>query len=680
MATGDLPKSVGTIESDPVRGTADPHSVAQPGDVTAAGFNDAFDLMKSVSGGIAAESLDAKNRASTAAASGSDGAVEVQQIRVADTGDPVADDALNTIWALEDGVQQNTGSHRAALNLELAQNLEQTTNNFPWLKPRLTQQLSRFKQNDPDIMLLDMFEKDQAQANKMNIDEIDRIKDYAENKLGMSPLGFGTSKWGREFSRRNTDVQLKVTNDQILAAQESNQDLDISSYLSTYKDSQTGRASSTTATFNQYREGLATFHLAMQDVTVPGAKETVSLWNNGKKQLLANEVRQNIFDDQTAFLNIPSRFWDQDKYIKAKAAHETHVGMLQDLITGIETDTPSLTQGYELYATAQAIGFEQENREVVEMARNAKAYVSMIEFGLQTFDGRGRETQHGLGVIANRLVTAMLGEDIAMSSGIPKTARDPVALRAEYSSMIQGTTDILGRGATSREERQKAYIEDVIQKNTSEYLALAGDDELSPERADIQITARGMEVVAINQSGPLDVSGQQILLESFANPNILKMTSLIDERNPAATQVLADDLMIIQENYEVDRVNRYIDNLNSTPMNFGPFAVLQNKFLTANFSDIENGNVSFTVDEKAAWQHVRETEPSIGWTDIKVMNERMVINARDLGLKVSKDLKWLAHVEAMHNGTNVADYERQYDLSFGQMRMPREEDGQNSGT
>lgn len=674
MANQGLPGNIGTIQSDETKGSIDPHSVAQPGDRVMAAAQDTLDIMTSVMPGIAAGGLERANNLTTT----DNGAVEVQQIRVANTGDPVADDALNTIWALEDGIDQNVGSKRQAMELELARNLERAQGAFPWLKPQLAQQQARFKQSSPDLMMLDMFEKQAVAQNKANAKDIDRIKDYAENSLGMSPVGFGTSSWGREFARRDHDVQLRTTNEQILAAQESNQDLEITSVLRSYKDKQDGRASSTTATFNKYREGLATYHLAIQDVTQPRAKEVVNAWNNGGKQALANAVRADIYADQQAFGDIDSRFWDQTKYQDARSAHETHIGMLEDLITGIEQDNPTLTQGYELYATAQSIGFEQENRDVVAMARQAKVWAPVMELGMNTFDGRGQLTAHTYGVIANDLIMALAGEDIALSTGIPDTARDAATLREEYSSEVAGVADILGNGASSREERQTDYIENIVQKNTSAYLALAGDDELAPHRAKDMIRARGVLMVGVNQSGPLDQTGQQVLLESFANPDILKVAELGKELDPNAAGVLASDLLRVQHNYDVARVNNYIDNLNQTPMKFGSFAVHQNKFLKPNFNDIENGNVTFTVDDKAAWDFVREQEPSISWTHIKSMVANMKIHAASLGKQVSLDLKWLAHVEALHNGTNVADYERQYDLSFADMRMPREEDGQSN--
>jgi hypothetical protein len=646
------------------------------------GVADAMDIFAAVAPAIAGSGLDSANAASAEAAL-ADTQRKPEEPRIADTGDELADETLNTIWALEDGIAQNTGSRRAALELEMAQNLERATANFPWLEQRLSSQLQRFKANSPEVMMLDMFEKEAAAQVKRNTDELDRIKKYAEDELGMSPVGFGDEEWALEFSRRDEQVQRKVRNDQIIGAQESTQDLSIDALLDSHSDRLAGYASNTTDTFNVYQEDLSAYHLAVQDVTQPGAAETVSLWENGRKQQLANSVRADIAASQRSLGNIPSRYWDNEKYVKARAQLDTHVGMLNDLLEGIQTNNPNLTQAYELYATAQSIDFERENRDVVQMARQSKIFQPLLGEGYETFDGRGAATSHALGVISNRLVTAMIGEDIGIAtsthSGIPKTARTPENLRAEYSGDIAGVSNLIGVSAKGREGRQQAYIEDIVAKNTSQYLAMAGNDALSPERANTLLTARGKVMVALNQSGPLDESGQQVLLESFANPDILDLARLNQDLNPAAAQVLAEDLSIVATNYDTTRQNNYIDNMNQTLMKFGPFTVHHYEFLSPNFDDIENGNVSFTFDEAAAIAKVREEEPGISWTAHRTMNRKARQEAQRLGEMVSRDLKWLAHIEALHNGSNEANYEAQYDLSFGALRMPREteDNGEN---
>ena len=600
------------------------------------------------------------------------------------TGDPDADSLLENIYALEDGMSQSSGSRKSALALQLRQVYDTFAKKHPRLRGRLAQELTRFESTDPEIAALDLVSQEDSAVAALAAKDLERLKDEAYNKLGMSPgiEKFGSIGFAREFARRNRAVQTKIVNDQILEAQESNQDLKVSDYLDTFQAGMSGEASDTTETWMQYGEDLSTFQIALSDVTQPGAKETIQFFNNGQKQALAAKVQGNIYSAQRRFNAIPIKYADQDQYKAARAVLDSHVQMLSGFLEGIQTDNPTLIKAYETYATAQMIGFEAENRDVVQLNRQVRAFKDTLELVDKTFGGEGAIIQHELGQISIQSLEAMVGKDLALSSGLPKTARDglpPTAnsRRQEYSAMAQGVLDITGNNAQTQQERQKFLIEEEVIKNEAEYMRLAGDGVLAPQRALALIEAKGVRMVALNQSGPLDWTGQKTVLESYADPAILNAAILAGQVDPTANEVLAQDLGRIATNYDSTRVNNYIDTLNTKV--HGQL-LGESTFVTglikADFSDIDNGNVTFTYDNAALHARIREVEGAAPAHVIKIAQNRMNEATRELSRIVSKDLKWLAHVEALHNGTNEADYATQYDLSFSEMRIPRE-DGQS---
>lgn len=596
------------------------------------------------------------------------------------TGDPDADSLLENIYALEDGINQSSGSRRSALGLELRQVYDKFSNKYPKLRGTLASELTRFERMDPEIAALDLLSSTDAAGAALEAKDLDRIKDEAYNTLGMSPgvEKFGSIEFAREFARRNRNVQTKNVNDQILQAQESTQDLDINSYLKTYQDGMSGEASDTTETYNEFREDLATVQLALQDPTQPGATETITLFNNGRKQQLMAKIEADIFESQRRFKAIPIKYADNAKYASARQVMESHVAQLSGLLDGLERNNPTLIQAYETYATAQNIAFEAENRDLVGMARQVSVFKDVMELGSQTFDGTGAIVQHELGQIAVAAMSTLIGQDISLATGLPGTARTPQELRLSYSAQSQGVQDITGQGAQSQAERQQFLIEEQVVKNQPEYLRLAGEGVLAPERAASFMTAQGVRLVGINQSGPLDWTAQKTTLEAWADPAILDLAKISNEVNPAIAQVAAEELANIAVDYDVTRVNNYIDQLNTKA--YGQLLgekILASQFIKPNFSDIENGNVSFSYDKDLVNKAIVEDYPGQGVHVFKIAHNKMDVAVRELSAMVSKDLKWLAHVEALHNGTNEADYATQYDLSFSEMRLPRE-DGQSN--
>lgn len=595
------------------------------------------------------------------------------------TGDPDADVLLENIYALEDGIGQSSGSRKSALGLELRKVYDSFSNRYPKLRGALATELSRFEATDPEIAAMDLLAQEDRTDLVLQSRDLERIKDQAYTTLGMSPgtTKFGSIEFAREFADRNRNVQAKVVNDQILEAQESKQDLDVNSYLNTFQKGMTGEASDTTETFQLFREDISTFQLALSDPTQPGAKETITLFNNGQSQALQAKIQSDIYEAQRRFNVIPIRYADNEKYKAARAVLDSHVQMLSGFLEGLEQSNPTLVKAYETYATAQMIEFEAEHRDIVQLNRQVRAFKDVFEMTDETFGGEGAIVKHELGQISIQSLEAMIGKDLALSTGIPKTARTAGELRLAYSAQTQGVRDITGNGAQSQAERQQFLIEEQVVKNQDDYLRLAGEGVLAPARAADFMTAQGQRLVAVNQSGPLDWTGQKTVLEAWATPEILNLAKISAEVNPALAQVAAEELGNISHDYDIHRVNTYIDQLNTKI--YGQLlgeSILVTNMITPNFDDIANGNVTFTFDQPEISRRINAHYPGQSVGTHKAAQHKMEQAVRELGIMVSKDLKWLAHIEALHNGTYEADYATQYDLSFIEMRLPRE-DGQS---
>ena len=584
---------------------------------------------------------------------------EVLEIKVAATGDPAADLALNEIYALQDGVAQNTGSNKELLALQLRQRTQEFADKYPNMRNQFAAQLGTFIRVNPEVAALDAFDKSGKAAAALAAKELEDIKTYAYDDLGMSPIGFGTERWAAEFARREGHVQAARSNEQILKAQESAQDLTIDDHLATFQRGMAGDASDAVAIADYISRDLDSVALALQDITAPGAHEVLSAWNNGGKAAAMQIANNLLFRAKSRLLSIPSYYVDNPKYASAKALHDQQTSAISMLISGIESDAPHLIEAYQAYNTSQLIGYEQTNPVFAHQMRMLTHYSDALVAADGAFDLSGEFLGNVVAGAMNLGFSSLFGRDVGLVYN--NKVRDHATveeLRNHAQELNRQNPDMYGLGTRAPKDNRTATVVDDVLKMDDQYLNIA----TTPDVAAMFMESKGARYEDALTNGTFETDGLQKLLEGWRNPNIVEKAKLATQSNqPASVQFVTEGVTMLANQYEPTRVQAYKDILGASITSTQSLA--SENVLTVDTRDIKNGNIKFIVDADTIYP---STIP--GLTPVTASRESAIAvaneNAAELSRRVSRDLKWKAHIQAVYNETFTPDYETEWLNSF----------------
>ena len=116
--------------------------------------------------------------------------------------------------------QATSGSRRDAAILRMQRELNQAKNRWPWAADDLERAAGSYTRGNPSLAYLAALDASTAEQQAAVQEDIDQIKKYAYDTLGMDPAQyvFGTKNWSRKYAQMSELEQRKLLNEDRVAA------------------------------------------------------------------------------------------------------------------------------------------------------------------------------------------------------------------------------------------------------------------------------------------------------------------------------------------------------------------------------------------------------------------------------------------------------------------------------
>jgi hypothetical protein len=585
------------------------------------------------------------------------------------TVDPDASDAdvlTNRITQLRAGIAQRSGSSKLRLQMELRAELEKSGQKFPGLRAELGTELGRFESTDPAFLLIGALDAAGTAASQDAQDELDLIRDTAYSSVSSGGLGmipnakapFGSPAFSQEYAFQAALVSARNQNLVFTNAMSSQDNVDSRTSAANWDSYIEGGAAGVYAEIGEAREEWSRVALAMQDSTVPGALQTIALWEQGGQQATMDEIADAEANMQIKFGNLfPVNQVGTPDYEKAKTKLDLQMAAFGILKEGVANSDANLIRTYETFEAMKSYQWELDNPVVSDQIRVIKEITPILDAIDDTFSARGDLVRNRIGEFLDTSLPGLLSRTIGMTNldalSPDATAQD---VRDHFQSGRAGNPSRYGNGQTSPRGTQGNASADASLRFSPEFL---GQHEImTPTVASSVIGAAVVNAMDILETGAAPVDAARAMYAEWGQDGVTEVLAKAMLDRPAVVQAAGDELEKVARVAENQRRNEY-RALKGRQARPGIFAETLLNFTV----DEKTGDVLFMVDDDAINHLGLVTElqnkdvalPEFSTspnpkTEQIIAREAAKAVARELTLLVSTDLKAARNIEAAQNG------------------------------
>jgi len=569
-------------------------------------------------------------------------------------------------WVVLDEVRrlrtsaEGAGSNlRGRIELEMRTVISDASDKHPGMKNLLRSEFGRFVATDPELAAMALRDERADAAIAIAQADTAALKDYAYDDLGLSRTAhrYGTKEFAIEYVKREEHHQARIVNEQLLASQESEQDLSIDTHLVTFNAKLQGKASDIREAYNTMHEGLKNVQKAMRDPTAGGSLELKNMWENGGRDQALREVAMLRYEMASVLNTMPVRYRDNAKFASAKIQYDENMAAVDTLITAIQTNDPSLVEVWNGYTTAKLIQFERENPVIAQQLRILNEMAPGLEAASETFDDTGARLNHFVGKILEGGLSTLIGQDLGMSQidGLPVGA-SVEGITSQWSVVRVQNQDLYNTGDTTPEGIQAATAQSSLLTSKPEYLDLALDEAVAPVAAAAMFSAEGMRANIYLTTGTFRSDGAKEMLQVWKDPanfDLAKKSNRSDQPNMVEATMQQVGLMMNRYN---DTREKQLESLLGQNIGASEPLSLGQAIKSIDASKLESdGKVSFVLDRAK----VLATAPMAS-RGLKGQPEqhfrRAQVKANELAAEINLQLAWISNIQATWDQTFIPDY------------------------
>ena len=572
---------------------------------------------------------------------------------------------LGNIRTLQAGVNQASGSRKAALELELRRKVEELGNKNPKLRAAYAQELGRFMRVDPEVQAIEMLDAGDANYSAAQAKQLSDLQSRAYGSIASGGLGmdpgetFGDAAFVKEYLYLNSKRAYANQNQLTLEAIQSGEALDARSSAELFQTVVTGTANIVKSGIEGAMDMTSRLGVALKDPTAPGAAESIAEWNNFGRKAVLQDLNRAVYGIEEAFSSIPITQAHTQAYTAAKALRDDNVKALNALIVGVTNDIASVPDAYKAYQVMQQINFERKNPEFVEEARIITEYVPIIDLIDDGFGGEGKIFRNNLAVWMNQDLSGVIGraEGFTRLGDLPPNPT-PQQIQAHLRSIRMDADNPYDTGNNSSKAVRTYDSTDISLKSRDSFLRMATEGAIAPPKAAVMVTSLAGNLDHLLLPGEVEPDAMEQAISDIANPSWIDMARIAAQSNqPASVILLGDKMQQLVYEYSDVRLEGY-DEQRLKPVTDG-ISVAQAVYVDD--SDIDKGNVRFMVntdmirsqisnDPSRQAQFAADTFGSS--RDLAIANaiEAAQVAADRLTIRVNNDLKAMAHASALSQG------------------------------
>ena len=585
--------------------------------------------------------------------------------------EPIFDDSAEGVVMAEahrlaTAAGQLGGSQRDRIELALRKLIADAADKHPQLKARLRAELGFFMENDPEFNAVLQTDARDAEARARAGKDLDRMQDYAYQKLGMSPSEhrFGDEYFAKEYVKREKHHQGKITNDQQLDYMESQQNLAFDDYAVSYRKSMEGSASGMQDAYDHMAEGLKIIQTAMRDPSSARNQQIMSDWEFGGRAEAMRGIAQARFELAENFDVFPSDYYDNEKYKSLMAAHKEQLAAYDTLIGALADNDPGGVEQWAAYNVYKLMEFESDYPKLANQLRLLNEAAPGLEAASAAFDGMGDIIMHRVAKGLGTSLGDLFGRDMgfAQFDGIPPGATVE-QLTAHYGAVMGQNPDPYNTGMTTPEDLQASAVADSKLKHTVEYLDLALDEAMGPDLVAAMWQAEGVRANQYLTTGQFATDGARDMILVYADPKNLEVAQKANtSQQPHAVEATMVQISALSNKYNDARIKDLEADLAQSVGRGG--LTLGKSILSIDGELLEKeGKVRFEVDRQA----VMAATPAAAkvYVGQKEQNYRAAVQkANELAIKVSQQLQAYANIMAMWDQSFEPDYLATWNSGF----------------
>ncbi len=597
---------------------------------------------------------------------------EVAETQVAPpipAGDPIFDELQKLKFAAEQG----TVSQQDRAGLAGRRVLADAIKKHPKLRTRLRTEFNAFVTGDPEFAALGLQDVATAATSKLALQDIADIKDEAYGdgvgKLGMDPLQFrfGSREFLDQFLYRQGIEQQRAQNVRLLATLDSQRDLNVREVASQWQSSMRGQAEIVTLLLQDTKRVAGQVATALQNPTVPGAKQLIDQWDAFGREQHLTRARETAQEIELSFAQIDVNFADTPEYRAIENLKNSTILGLNTLAEGIATDTPTLVQAYDALEVTRQMQFEEDFPELDEQTRWLKSMEILLE-NIDTFGGEEFKLKNDLGLLIKPSFEQLLGRQRGLTGNGQLTSGLPVAeLEAQMNkTRLDNPNKVLfGHGLEGSRAAQTAAFQASQQQFASRRELIDTGVPITPAQAMGDILADSQYMGYMTDQGivPTDAYNEQLAV--MADTSIVDMIKLARQSTQRNSAVLWGDrgesYYAASEGGPLGRVNNFMDLRDSELAN----GLKAQDVLVLDVDELDKGSVIFRVDEDRLKRFFPEDELArFAGADPELARATKTAKqiARQLSEGVSIDLRAKAHFEFAQQGLPDPEYLNQWGI------------------